>query len=269
MQQARDFLDESKALAEIVEPISDEGFHIVTQFKDWTIDDVIGHLHMFNVAALITLRDGGDAFGAFFAPVAEGMARGKTIREMQYPWLNGLHGRRLFNAWQETFHEVADAYSDADPKQRVRWAGPDMGVQTCITARQMETWAHGQEVFDVLGAERRETDRIRNIAHLGVTTFKWTFLNRGLDVPDPRPFVELRGPTGSVWTWGERQADNRICGEAVEFAQVVSQVRHVADTKLAVRGAAAREWMALAQCFAGPPETPPPPGTRFRMKGCM
>jgi hypothetical protein len=26
----------------------------------------------------------------------------------------------------------------------------------------------------------------------------------------------------------------------------------------------ARQWMDLAQCFAGPPEKPPAPGTRFR-----
>lgn len=263
MQQAVDFLEESKALADVVEPLSEDDFHIPTQFKGWTIDDVIGHLHMFNVGALVTLRDGGDAFAAFFAPVANGMARGKTIRDMQYPWLDGLQGRRLFDAWRETFHEVARAYSDADPRRRLRWAGPDMSALSCITARQMETWAHGQEVFDVLGVERREMDRIRNIAHLGVTTFKWTFLNRGLNVPDLQPFVELSGPTGDVWTWGERQADSSISGEAVDFARVVSQVRNIADTRLAVRGDVAREWMAMAQCFAGPPETPPAPGTRF------
>jgi len=42
----------------------------------------------------------------------------------------------------------------------------------------------------------------------------------------------------------------------------VTQVRSVADTRLAVRGAAAVGWMATAQCFAGPPEAPPAPGTR-------
>jgi hypothetical protein len=53
-------------------------------------------------------------------------------------------------------------------------------------------------------------------------------------------------------------------GSASEFCQVVTQVRNVADTRLRVSGETARRWMAIAQCFAGGPETPPAPGTRFR-----
>lgn len=41
-----------------------------------------------------------------------------------------------------------------------------MSARSCITARQMETWAHGQEIFDALGVVRRDGDRIRNVAHL-------------------------------------------------------------------------------------------------------
>ena len=55
-------------------------------------------------------------------------------------------------------------FAAADPKARVKWAGPDMSIRSSITARQMETWAHAQEVFDILGLERVESDRIRNIA---------------------------------------------------------------------------------------------------------
>jgi hypothetical protein len=47
-------------------------------------------------------------------------------------------------------------------------------------------------------------------------------------------------------------------------AEVVTQVRNVADTKLAVTGESARRWMSIAQCFAGAAADPPPPGTRFR-----
>jgi hypothetical protein len=45
---------------------------------------------------------------------------------------------------------------------------------------------------------------------------------------------------------------------------VVTQVRAVADTELQVTGDTARRWMAIAQCFAGPPQDPPAPGSRFR-----
>jgi len=139
-----------------------------------------------------------------------------------------------------------------------------MSALSSITARQMETWAHGQEVFDVLGAERVDTDRIRNIAHLGVSTFGWTFINRGMVVPDPAPFVQLTGPSGVVWNWNTPQNDNMVQGQASDFAQVVTQVRNVAETGLNVTGQGAQDWMKLAQCFAGPPVDPPAPGQRYR-----
>lgn len=261
MQQATDFHLESEALATILEPLSDAEFDMLTQFKGWSIDDVLGHLHMFNVAALDTLHS-DTAFATFFTPIATAMAAGKTLVQTQYPWLDGLRGRALFEKWRETAGQVAQAYGDADPKRRLKWAGPDMSALSCITARQMETWAHGQEVFDALGQVRIEQDRIRNIAHLGVSTFGWTFINRGLPVPEPAPFVRLTGPSGVIWNWNEAQDENAVHGDAVEFARVVTQVRNVADTNLKTSGQAAADWMATAQCFAGPVNDPPAKGTR-------
>jgi len=34
---------------------------------------------------------------------------------------------------------------------RVKWIGVDMSARSCLTARLMETWAHGQEIYDILG----------------------------------------------------------------------------------------------------------------------
>lgn len=264
MQQATDFQHESEALAAILEPLSDADFDTPTLFKGWAIDDVIGHLHMFNVAALDTLHS-DTAFAAFFAPIADALAAGKTMVETQYPWLDGLRGRALFETWRETAAQVALGYRDADPKRRLKWAGPDMSALSCITARQMETWAHGQEVFDALGHVRVERDRIRNIAHLGVSTFGWTFINRGMAVPEPAPFVRLTGPSGAVWDWNTAQDDNAVIGDAVEFARVVTQVRNISDTSLQTTGQVATDWMAMAQCFAGPVIEPPAKGARHRV----
>ena len=36
------------------------------------------------------------------------------------------------------------------------------------------------------------TDRLRNVATIGVRTFGWTFANRKLDLPGPAPRVELQ-----------------------------------------------------------------------------
>ena len=43
-----------------------------------------------------------------------------------------------------------------------------------------------------------------------------------------------------------------------------TQPRYIADSQLAVVGDIATRWMAMAQCFAGPPEDPP--GSRYMVR---
>jgi uncharacterized protein (TIGR03084 family) len=61
-------------------------------------------------------------------------------------------------------------------------------------------------------------------------------------------------PSGAdTWTWGDPSAANTVRGPALDFCLVVTQRRHVDDTALDVQGDAAREWISIAQAFAGPP----------------
>lgn len=267
MQEAGDFKAESDSLASLLQTADAAVFETVTQFKDWTIDDVIGHLHLWNVAAMATLES-REAFQALIAGVTRQFREGKNHIEAQRVWLdetqNGIRGRDLFDAYRRFYPILASAYSDADPQARVAWAGPDMSTQSKIIARQMETWAHGQEIFDCLGQDRTEGDRIRNIAHLGVTTYGWTFRNRKEEPPSPKPYVRLTAPSGAIWDWNEPQDDNTVIGSAVEFAQIVTQTRNVADTSIKTIGDSALRWMAVAQCFAGAAETPPSKGQRHK-----
>jgi uncharacterized protein (TIGR03084 family) len=261
--QVKDFLDESEALHALCEPLADADFEQVTQFKGYTIGDVIGHLHHWNQAADLSLRD-PDGFQTFYKTVVTGISRGLGLVQIANEWLGGLRGRALLGEWRRFYREMAEHFGAADPKARVPWAGPSMSVRSSITARLMETWAHGQEVYDVLGVERSNGDRIQNIAVLGVNTFGWTFVNRKLEVPKDVPYVRLTAPSGAIWEWNAPNDANRVEGSATEFCQVVTQVRSLADTKLHVVGDTAKRWMSIAQCFAGPAADPPAPGTRFR-----
>jgi uncharacterized protein (TIGR03084 family) len=261
LRQATDFRDESEALHRLLTPLEESEFQRKTLFRGWTINDVVGHLHLWNWAADTTLRD-GDRFLAFLDEFRQ-QAASLGFRGFEARWLAGRRGRALLDEWRSLYLATAERYASADPGVRVRWAGPDMGVRSAITARLMETWAHGQAIYDLLRVERIDTDRIRNIAHLGVHTFGWTFRNRRLDVPPAMPHVRLTAPSGAIWEWGEDSDEERIEGAASDFCQVVTQTRNVADTRLRVVGATATQWMSIAQCFAGPPETPPAPGTRF------
>lgn len=262
MQQALDFRGESAALAELVAPLSDNDFAQATLFKRWSINNILRHLHVWNIAASLSLTD-EVAFAAFVKQMAAGIQGGR-LPDFEETYLEGLSGRELCAAWTQQFEATAQQFFAADPKQRVKWVGPDMSAISSITARLMESWAHGQAVYDALGVERQDTDRIGNIVRLGINTFGWTYKNRRMPVPEVMPYVRLVAPSGTIWEYGEVSDCERIEGSATEFCQTVTQCRNIGDTALKVTGPTASEWMCMAQCFAGPPNDPPAVGMRRR-----
>ncbi|MBI1361770.1 MAG: TIGR03084 family protein [Alphaproteobacteria bacterium] len=265
MALARDFRDESEALHDLVAPLDDKALDQPTAFKNWTIATVIRHLHIWNLAAKMSLKADG-SFERYYAVLAERQKQGARLPDFEIEWLNGLTGTKLVSAWKDGFEVTAEHFASADPAARVKWAGPDMSVRSSLTARLMETWAHGQEIYDVLGNVRQNKDRIRNIVVLGNNTYSWTFKVRGEEAPAPRPYLKLTAPSGAIWTYNDPSAEEVIEGLGEEFCQVVTQTRNIVDTGLKVTGTNARMWMSKAQCFAGAAEPPPPPGTRLTKK---
>ena len=262
MQQAQDFRDESDALAAILDGRPEGEWERPTLFKGWTANDAIRHLHFWNRGADLALTD-PDGFQALVRR-HRAAAAASGHRTAEADGVGGLGGPALLDAWREYYRGMAARWREIDPRTRVQWVGPEMSVRSSITARLMETWSHGQAIFDLFGLGREEHDRIRNVVVLGVNTYGWTWAVRKREPPGPMPRLELTAPSGAVWEFGEPDGVNRIEGPAVAFAQVVAQTRNVADTDLRVSGPVAEAWMANAQCFAGPAEAPPPPGARFR-----
>ena len=121
-----------------------------------------------------------------------------------------------------------------------------------ISARIMETWAHGQDVADALGVVRSPTARLRHIAHLGTRTLAYGFAVHGRPEPAEPVRVELTAPDGALWTFGPPEATNRLVGPALDFGLLVTQRRHPADLALQATGSVATEWLQVAQAFAGP-----------------
>ena len=140
---------------------------------------MIAHLHFGNYLADLSLQDSATFTDFIRRWMAEGKQRGSHMAAT-HVWLDGTKNRALLKRWRGFYQEMTDRFVGADPKQRVKWAGPDMSVRSSISARLMETWAHGQAVYDLLGQARQDADRIQNIAVLGVNTFGWTFTNRGV-----------------------------------------------------------------------------------------
>ena len=263
MQQAADFLLECDRFHAAVAQLSDDALAEPTAFKRWTITDIVGHLHVWNHAARLSLND-QPGFAALMAQIGTTIRSGGDLNAAERTWLKGLGGQALIAVWAQTYRSVAADFAVADPAQRVPWVGPSMSARSSISARLMETWAHAQAGFDMLGVERENGDALKNICVLGLNTYGWTFKNRKLEPPMPMPQLLLTAPSGALWTFGELAAGERIEGQAAEFCQVVTQTRNIADTSLIVTGANANAWMAMAQCFAGKPVDPPAPGVRRR-----
>lgn len=259
MQAAQDFKTECGQIDDLLSGLSAKDFERATRFKGWTIGEIVEHLHLFNIAADKSLQ-GDSAFAEFATKIMPHMVKGH--QGLQRVWFGDAPKIETYHAWRNYYPDMAERFASADPEARVKWFGPDMSVRSCIIARHMEHWAHAQAIYDVLGVERVNGDQFKSVAHIGVTTYSWSFKVNGLEPTKPKPYVRLTAPSGEIWEWNEPQEDNRIEGPAESFCQVVTQCRNIADVKLTTVGETAKTWMQIAQCFAGPPETPPKPGWR-------
>jgi uncharacterized protein (TIGR03084 family) len=257
LTQVRDLQAEGDELDAVLAELDVADWDRITAFKAWTVYDVVAHLHLSDHMGLTALQ-GEAAFRELMGRLRESGSMAGFARR----WLGDLPGPELRRRWHRHLEDLCAGLAATDPGQRLPWVGPGMRPRMFATARQMETWAHGWEIYDLLGRLRSHGARLKNVATIGVRTFGWTFRNRGLPVPEPTPYVGLTAPSGELWSWNDPGCTERVEGDAVEFCQVVTQVRHVRDTALRVTGPVAERWMAMAQCFAGPPEDPPAPGSR-------
>ncbi len=263
LSQADDFLTESEVLFEALKDLSNDDLRTETQFKGWTVEDVLIHLHFWNTGADLSASD-ETTFKTRMGGAMASLKKTGSLRSYENETISE-RGSLLRDLWITTARDIAARWREMDPKARLPWVGPSMSARSSMTARQMETWAHGYEIFDLLGKTREDTDRIKNIVILGVNTFGWSHQVNGLPVPDTMPKLTLTAPSGAVWEFGDESAGT-LAGPSADFSAVVTQTRAFADTALTATGDVAQTWMANAQCFAGPPETPPAAGSRHKQE---
>jgi uncharacterized protein (TIGR03084 family) len=239
--------------------ISEADWDAPTPAPGWSTRDQISHLAFFDGVTITALTD----------PEAFNTLRDEIMRDLT-AYVEavgqrgaGKSGEAMLDWFALERNALVKALRDVDPSTKVPWFGPSMSAASKATARLMETWAHGQDIVDGLGLTRPVTDRIEHVCHIGVRAFPNSYRANGRDVPDVPVRVELAGPSGQQWTWGDEGAENSVRGPAFDFALVVTQRRHPDDTALEIVGPIATEWMSIAQAFAGPPGEGRKPG-QFR-----
>ncbi|SNT64920.1 TIGR03084 family protein [Asanoa hainanensis] len=219
-----------------------------TPSAGWTVAHQIAHLAWTDHAALLATTDDAQ-FVALLAPLADDPDRiaDQGAEDFLAP------PDELRQRWLAGHRDLVEALRAAPPGKRIPWFGNLLAPQSMVTARLMETWAHGLDIADALGVTRQHTDRLRHVAFLGFRTLGHSFLAHGRAVPTDPVRVELVAPDGTVWAFGPEGAKDRLTGPAVDFCMLVTQRRHPDDLALETTGPVAAEWLKVAQAFAGPP----------------
>lgn len=244
-----DLRDETESVLSILDAISSGDWRAATPAVGWSVHDQVAHLAHFDHLTRMSIES-----PTSFTSLRDDIPDLQVYIDGVGPANQWRDGRETLAWWRSENEQLRDAAIAAGPSVRVPWFGPPMSLASKLTARIMETWAHGQDVADALGVTREPTNRLAHVARIGVLAFPNSFRVRELPVPDIDIRVELRAPDGvTTWTWGPEDAPESVMGDAQEFCLVVTQRRHVGDTRLKVSGQHAHRWMAIAQAFAGPP----------------
>lgn len=244
-----DLAAEQEVLDALVAPLDEAGWATPTPAEGWDVRDQIAHLAYFDGAAVLAATDPA----AFQRDLDDARAGGDALMARVVAEGRSRSGGAVLAWWRAERARFQPVFRRLDPSSRVPWFGPPMSAASKVTARLMETWAHGQDVADALGATREPTARLRHVAHIAVGARPFSYLVRGLDPPAAPVRVELDAPSGDRWTWGPEDAADAVAGPALDFCLVLTRRRHVADTALVATGPLAEEWLAIGQAFAGPP----------------
>jgi uncharacterized protein (TIGR03084 family) len=247
-----DLAAEEADLDAVVSDLDGAQWTTSTPAVGWDVRDTVAHLAVSERLAATALED-PDAFGA---QLAELLADLDATEAAMLAEGRARSGDAVLAWWRTERDRTIAGLRARAPADRIPWVTGPMSAVSFATARLMETWAHGHDVAEALQVVRGPTARLRHIAELGVRTRGFSYAVNGRDLPAGEVRVELVGLGGAEWTWGTSTTDV-VSGDALDFCLVVTRRRRPADTNLVVTGPRAREWIAIAQAFAGPPAGSP------------
>jgi uncharacterized protein (TIGR03084 family) len=250
---------ESEELDAVVAGLGSEQWRLPTPSLGWSIADQIAHLHWTDRVSVLTLSEDPE-FDALLEQVASG--DNPHLIDDQARAIADQPVGDLLTVWRDGRRRLKEALRDVDPASKIAWFGPPMRPMTMVTARIMETWAHGLDVFDALNVDKPAGPSLAAVARIGERTRNFSFTNHELDAPTEAVRVELSLPGNDSVEFGPAAASNRVVGTAWGFAAVVTQRRHIDDVDLRAEGPVAEKWMSIAQAFAGPATMGPARGER-------
>src|SRR6478609_8280511 len=158
-------------------------------------------------------------------------------------------GDAIRQRWHLASQAMRDAFSAADPHQRVTWISGQFSLQTLATTRLSECWIHTGDIASALGITLPPTDRLQYIARLAWRTLPYAFDRADLTMHGPVT-LELTGPSGEQWRFDpDRPALTTIRGSAAEFCDVAARRVDPAETDLIATGPDAAAVLRLVRTY--------------------
>lgn len=243
-----DWNDESTGLKSVLTGLHAADWDRQTPAVGWTVRHQVAHLSWTDDALQLALT-APDDFAALKVLVEV-----NTDAAVNQAAKTGANAEPdvLLGSWEAGRLRTGTAVLSADPSRRIPWFGPPMGLAAAVSARIMETFAHGQDIRDTFGLAPVGSERLRHIAHLGLAARAFSFQVNGLPVPEEPVRLELRFD-GAIWTWGPQDASQRVVGDALDFALLVTRRRHRSDCNVEATGVEADQWLEISQAYAGTP----------------
>ena len=247
-QVLADLSAEGDALEALVVDLDEAGWRRPTPAPGWDIATTIVHLAWTDECAIAAGTDKQAWDELVLAAIADpnGFVDAEAFAGAE------ASAPEILARWQAGRPALVAMLRDYPEGQKLPWYGPPMSPASMATARFMETWAHALDVADALGVTLEPTDRLKHVAHLGVRTRNYAYVNRGLEPPAEEFRIDLVSPSGEQWSWGPEDAAQTVTGSAYDFCLLVTQRRHRDDLDLVAVGADANAWLDIAQAFAGP-----------------
>lgn len=233
----------------LVAGLAESDWATPTPAPGWSIAHQVAHLAWTDEAAVAAATDPA----AWDTLVRAALADPAHFVDTSAAGEARATGRELLARWRGGRTTLAAMLRSMPDGSRLPWFGPPMSPASMATARYMETWAHGLDIADAVGATLPVDQGLRHVAHLGVRTRDFAFAVRGMPPPAEEFRVELAAPSGDSWSWGPPTAAQLVQGPAYDFCLLVTQRRHRDDLALVATGEDADRWLGIAQAFAGPP----------------
>lgn len=234
------------ALDRVVARLSDDEWNLATPAEPWTVRDQLAHLADCDEVCRDHVRGGPRNLRKEHNEVPEG-----TWTEIGVARGAALTRSELVDWWRTRARECREALASVASRHRIEWGPTEMSAASMVTARLMETWAHGLDILDALGRDVESSPRLRHVARLAWLAIPYARSKAGLPVVD-RPFrVELTGPEELVVELGQPDAPNRITGDLLEFCMRAVQRRTLVECpSLRGQGPDAASTLSALRAFA-------------------